>query len=258
MLTILKWLRSMSSDDTPMAPLVSKFGRMVVSGRHSFDLATDAYLCGADAETINRDVVATDEKINELHQEIRRGLVIHGSLHGGGEFPFSLTMISVAKDAELIGDYAKHICRLALTRPKEQNGAFAANLLDLKSRISSTLGDTWELYESEDEEGATAFVGRAHGMMDECDEKTMEILTSRSERTIDPADPAATVLCYRYYRRIVSHALNIVTSVVLPVDRLDYFDEDKETRGPNPLTEKQRKKDEKKKRKKDKKRKNRK
>ena len=48
------------------------------------------------------------------------------------------------------------------------------------------------------------------------------------------------MLCYRYYRRILSHAINIVASVVLPVDYLDYYDEDKDTRGPPPKTKKKR------------------
>ena len=257
-MAIFSWLKSMGASEEPLQELVSRFGLMVGHARHSFDLATDAYLIGADAKTIQADVKATDEKINEIHSSIRRGLVIHASLRGSGEVASSLAMISVAKDAELIGDYTKHIAKLAIRCPKQPDGPFHAQLLALKGRISSALAETRELYESEDEEGARAFIGRAEALKDECDAATLEILTSLDERTLQPADPAATVLCFRYFRRIVSHALNIVTSVVLPVDHLDYYDEDKESRGPLPLKDskrKKRRKKDKKKGKKDKKKK---
>ena len=247
-MSIFGWLQSMRGQDDPLGDLIGKFGNMVVNVRHSFDLATDAYLMGADAEMVYRDVVETDEKINEIHSEIRRGLVIHASLRGPGEVPFSLVMISVAKDAELAGDYAKHIARLALAYPKKAGDPFHASLLSLKSQISDVLAETRELYESEDTEKAAAFVDRVEAIRSECVLMTREILASHEERLIVPADPAATVLCYRYYRRILSHSLNIVTSVVLPLDYLDYYDEGRDTR--SPLPEKKR---DKKKRKKDKK-----
>jgi hypothetical protein len=37
---------------------------------------------------------------------------------------------------------------------------------------------------------------------------------------------AATALAYRYLKRISAHSMNIITSVVMPLDHLDYFDED--------------------------------
>ncbi|MDJ0973435.1 MAG: PhoU domain-containing protein [Planctomycetota bacterium] len=252
-MAIFSWLRSMGAPDEPLQELVSRFGLMVGHARHSFDLATDAYLIGADAKTIEGDVKATDEKINEIHSSIRRGLVIHASLRGAGEVASALAMISVAKDAELIGDYTKHIAKLAVRCPKQPDGPFHAILLEMKGRISSILAEARELYESEDEDGARAFIGRAEALKDECDAATREILTSLDERTVQPADPAATVLCFRYYRRIVSHSLNIVTSVVLPVDHLDYYDEDKESRGPLPVEKATKRKKRRKKGKKDKK-----
>ena len=37
-------------------------------------------------------------------------------------------------------------------------------------------------------------------------------------------------LLYRFLKRVTAHSLNVVSAVVMPVDRLDYFDEDDETR----------------------------
>jgi hypothetical protein len=40
----------------------------------------------------------------------------------------------------------------------------------------------------------------------------------------------ALALTYRYLKRIVAHLMNVLSAVVMPVDRLDYFDEDPEDR----------------------------
>ncbi|MDH3592475.1 MAG: hypothetical protein OER88_11380, partial [Planctomycetota bacterium] len=61
---------------------------------------------------------------------------------------------------------------------------------------------------------------------DRCDAQVLKLLGATPETT----QPAATVLCYRYYKRVLGHLLNIVTSIVVPIDRLDYYDEDKATR----------------------------
>jgi len=44
--------------------------------------------------------------------------------------------------------------------------------------------------------------------------------------------PVVAALMYRYVKRVLAHATNVVTAIVMPIDKLDFFDEDKETRGP--------------------------
>ena len=36
---------------------------------------------------------------------------------------------------------------------------------------------------------------------------------------------AGVALTARYFKRVASHAANIVTSIVMPLDKLDFFDE---------------------------------
>jgi hypothetical protein len=37
-------------------------------------------------------------------------------------------------------------------------------------------------------------------------------------------------LYFRYLKRVTAHVMNFLTSLVVPVDRLDYYDEAKEDR----------------------------
>ena len=45
-----------------------------------------------------------------------------------------------------------------------------------------------------------------------------------------PADAVSRALYFRFLKRITAHVMNFLTSLVMPVDRLDYYDEAKEDR----------------------------
>ncbi len=227
---MFKWLKRMDPEASGIGEMDRKFGRMLEDGRHTFDLACSAYLEGADAKLVRAELVKTDMGINQLEREIRRELIVHATVHGASEFPAALIMMSLTKDAERIGDYAKNILDVATFRPKAQDAPYHAHMLDLKNRISAALADARLIYDSQDAERAAAFIDNSEILKDECDDKIEEILVAKGERNVEPAEPAATALCYRYFKRVISHARNVVTSLVVSVDRLDYYDESDETR----------------------------
>jgi len=227
---MFNWLKRLDPESTVVAEMARQFGRMLDEGRHVFDLATSAYLEGADAELVRGQLIAADQGINLLEREIRRSLVVHATVHGASEFPAALILMSVTKDAERIGDYAKNILDVAAIRPKKSDAHYHSHMLDLKTRISTALADARQIYDAQDAVRAAAFIENSEILKDECDDKIHEILRAGGEQVLEAAEPAATALCYRYFKRVVSHARNIVTSLVVPVDRLDYYDESDETR----------------------------
>ncbi len=227
---MFNWLKRLDPESTVVAEMARKFGRMLEEGRHVFDLATSAYLEGADAEIVRGQLVAADQGINLLEREIRRSLVVHATVHGSSELPAALILMSVTKDAERIGDYAKNILDVAAIRPKQAGAPYHSHMLGLKGRISTALADTRLIYDAQDAERAAAFIANSEILKDECDDNIHEILRACGEQVLEAAEPAATALCYRYFKRVISHARNIVTSLVVPVDQLDYYDESDETR----------------------------
>ena len=229
---MFKWLRRIDPEASGVGEMDRKFGRMIDDGRHIFDAASSAFLEGADASVIHKDLVATDRGINALEREIRRGIVVHATVHGASEVPTCLVLMSLTKDAERIGDYAKNILDLALVRPKKPGSHFFDHMLELKNKISAALADTREIYDAQDADRASAFIDYAGTLKTECETNIQLVLNTDEQRNINPADLAATVLCYRYFKRVISHARNIVTSLVVSVDRLDYFDESDDTRLP--------------------------
>jgi len=214
--------------------VVSKAVAMLGDARHSFDLATLALLTPADSETVAQDIRETDDRINRTEQELRSQLVVHISVQGSTEIGSVLGLTLLLKKIERVGDQAKNILDLATCGPKSKGSPYFDQLLDLKQRISKMLQDTRELYEAQDSDRAPAFIEVAEVLKDECDDAVEKILRAHDIENVEPSDPASAALCFRYYKRVISHARNIVTSIIVPVDRLDYFDESKDTRDGDP------------------------
>ena len=71
-------------------------------------------------------------------------------------------------------------------------------------------------------------IAKADGFLDEYDAHV-----KAAARSTGPAsDAVARALCFRFLKRITAHVMNFLTSLVLPVDRLDYYDEAKDDRDP--------------------------
>jgi hypothetical protein len=45
----------------------------------------------------------------------------------------------------------------------------------------------------------------------------------------DATDATAIALGTRYYKRIGGHVLNVLSSIVMPLHKIDYYDEDEVT-----------------------------
>ena len=146
-------------------------------------------------------------------------IVVHGAVHGPTGFPSLLVMMSLAKDAERIGDYAKNLFDLAAAQPDLGSGDERTALVELKDKVSQLLVKGKNLYETEDEDSARGFLSEADRVQDACDAGLNRMLRLEGENA------AARVLAYRYFKRVASHMANVVTSLVVPLHKLDFFDE---------------------------------
>lgn len=199
----------------------AQFGQMLDAGRHIFDAAANALLGGTKLEAIRQDLFDTDKRINSAEQLIRREIVIHATVHGAASFPSCLVLMSVVKDAERVGDYAKNIFDLAELSPEQPSGAYKDDLIRLKDEISSLMGGCREAFDAQDNELAKQLIHDAQQIEDHCDEKVSELI--KAENKIDMS--ATYALAYRYFKRVASHVFNVATSVFQPVDKIDFKDE---------------------------------
>ena len=196
----------------------TQFGQMLDAGRHIFDAASNAFLGGTDVEVIRRDLFDTDKQINRAEQQIRREIVVHNSVHGGSGFTACLVLMSVVKGAERVGDYAKNIFDLAVLAPHTPSGEHRDRLVQLKDRISHCMAACRKIYDSQEEENAAELIRESQEIEDICDQAVDDLVALETQ----PEMASAYVLAYRYFKRVISHTRNIASSVVLPLDKLDF------------------------------------
>lgn len=216
---VLKFFRSGRSDN--LEHIQNKLIEMLAHDRHSFDSAIAALLSGADAEAVGPELRATDDKVNELEREIRRELVVHATVHGAGDVAAILVYMSIVKDAERIGDYAKNIFDLAASGVDFSKADDRPLMVKFSSRASEMITESGSAFADEDQDRAHALIAEADGMLDTFDKLVDSLVVA--DGIAREAVPRA--LFYRHLKRITAHLMNLLSAVIVPVDRLDYSDE---------------------------------
>ena len=212
-------------DDSGIDHIEAQVQRMVTDARHTFDLAMNA-VTGGSVASVADEVRRTDRQINVTEMEIRRELVVHFSVHAGGDATEMLVFMNMVKDLERIGDYNKNVFDLA-----EEGVSFAEaddleRILGFRDEISSRIALMGEILTVRVEERARAYIARSDELRREFDTLVNGLIHST-----EPALHAVPrALLYRFLKRITAHSMNVVTAVVMPVDRLDYYDEADDTR----------------------------
>ena len=220
---MFEWLSALRSKPSGLDEIMQYFEQMLEDGRHVFDAATNSLLGGTEPAIIKDDLWATDKRINANERRIRRRLITHAAVHGRTEFPVCLALMSIVKDAERIGDYSKNIFDLSNMSASILDSS-KEDLVKLKDSTSRLLAKSRNVYETQDSEGARAFISECEELQAYCETKLRELCLVTED------NGAATALTYRFIKRVLAHSMNIITSVVMPLDRLDYYDEDIEGR----------------------------
>ncbi len=212
-------------DDSGIDHIEAQVQRMVTDARHTFDLAMNA-ITGGSVASVADEVRRTDRQINVTEMEIRRELVVHFSVHAGGDATEMLVFMNMVKDLERIGDYNKNVFDLAEEGVSFSGADDLERILGFRDEISSRIALMGEILTVRDEERARAYIARSDELRREFDNLVNELVHST-----EPALHAVPrALLYRFLKRITAHSMNVVTAVIMPVDRLDYYDEAADTR----------------------------
>ena len=210
--------------DQPLEDIEGMIVQMLVNNRHTFDLAMNTVVAGTDAESVGDEVHKSDRRVNKAERKIRRQLVVHAAVRGDRvDLPRVLIAMSVIKDAERIGDYAKNIWDLGHRGIDLSDGEDATVWRQRRDRISALIAETAGIYQARDTEAAQALLPKLDEMVGDYDQRVDDQIDSPDT----PRDAVPRALLYRYMKRIAVHLMNMLTSLVMPLERLDYYDEDK-------------------------------
>ncbi len=168
-------------------------------------------------------VYETDKRINHLQRKIRKQLVAHLTLAPGSDVPISLTLMSITKDAERVGDICKNLLEVAEAAKKPPcSGPYGERIRRLLAEGDALFEPTVAGIINSDKDTAAGAVEGARDLAKKCDAMIDDLLKD----DLPTRDAVLLTLLARYLKRISLHLSNIASSVVMPLHRLDYFDEE--------------------------------
>jgi phosphate uptake regulator len=221
---VFHFLRNRGSER--LDSIESKVQTMLRHDRREFDLAIAALLGETAAQEVRAELRATDQQVNELEREIRRELLVHASVFGGIDSPSVLVYMSIVKDIERVGDYAKNLLDLALDGARFGGLTEAEEWRRMAGEVARMIDETAIGFQTRDGDRCRALRTRGDALLHRADEEVSALI-----RLEVPGEQAvARALAWRYLKRVVAHLMNVLSSVIMPLDRLDYFDEDPEDR----------------------------
>lgn len=213
--------------DSQLELIESQVQEMLADCGRTFDLAMESLLGEEPAESVGKELRKTDRRVNRAERAIRRELIVHAAVRmAAADVPLILIYMSIIKDIERIGDYSKNIWDMAAAGADFLQLPERDLLVSHASRTRALIDDTARVFRDRDSEAASELLPEVDGWLDEYDEIVIGQLSS--ERPSREGVPVA--LYYRYLKRITAHMMNVLTAIVMPVDRLDYWDEDKADR----------------------------
>ena len=151
---------------------------------------------------------------------------MHASVSPSVDIADTLAYMSVVKDVERVGDYSKNLYDLAKYGADFTAADDYDHLAAYRDKVAQLMEDAIEVFAARDSEGAQNLINNADGFLDEYDDNVRAAFKSEGPA----ADAVARALYFRFLKRITAHIMNLMTSLVAPIHRLDYYDEAKEDR----------------------------
>jgi phosphate uptake regulator len=193
---------------------------MLASCQDTFRLATAALFGEQDVFQAGEQLDDTDKDVNRTERAIRRELLVHGTVRGAEvDIGLMLSYMSVAKDIERIGDYCKNIWNLAQIGVSFADAEDLDDLTRYRMNVASLIERALAAFADQDAQAVHELIPAIREDLGEYDNHIIRYVTSD-----EPGRHSAPrALFYRYLKRISAHLSNTLSSVVMPVDRLDFY-----------------------------------
>jgi len=222
---VLEFFKSRSQ--SPIDEIRSTIVRMLEDGHDIFVTASDALFGGGKSKATKREVRSTDQEINEMQAQVRRTLMVHAAVNSG-DLALVLQYASIVKDAERVGDYAKNLYDLVRYGANFAGADDEDELAMYRDAVANLILEAASVFDAMDAQRAQELINKADGFLRDYDAQV------KAQCQVDPDSDAqvavSRALYYRFLKRTTAHVMNVLTSLVQPLDRLDYYDEAPEDR----------------------------
>lgn len=207
-----------------LAEMGENFARMLQLA-HEMTLTAGSVFFGKKIPQQERDYLyQQDIRVNQSERSIRKQVVAHLSIQGNRlDVPYCLLLMSLVKDVERLGDYAKNILELADVGPDQfPEDEVVTELQSIRQGVEDLFEAALKILSSSESDQALRLIREGR----EIAQRSDGLIESIARANYDASTTTALVLGTRYYKRIGGHLLNVISSVVMPLHKVDYFDED--------------------------------
>jgi len=206
-----------------LSSVLKEFETMMVDAEDMFKAVRKKLIEGKSEEGLKDRIYAVDRKINELEKSIRTRVVEHLALQPSVDVTVCLVLMSVTKDAERLGDYAKNLFEVSemLTEPIDKE-LFRRYFDKADEKLITLAEKTRSAFIKSDEQLAREIQVLEREIVLRCEEAIKQLAQGNLSSNLS----VCFALIARYFKRTAAHLVNIGTSVILPVNELDFYDEE--------------------------------
>ncbi len=220
---MLRELLSIFRSGNPLKAMADNFSEMLKLVYELAVMGGNLYFEKSAAPDDRTQIYKQDIRVNKLERVIRKQVIGHLAVRGNSpDLPYCLALMSLVKDVERIGDYAKNLAEVPDFSPNAlPDDETSAELREIRTGVEEILLAGARVFEESDDERAVELIRSGQDLAQRADALIRNIARS----SYDASTAVALVLGTRYYKRIAAHMLNVLSSVVMPLHKLDYYDE---------------------------------
>ena len=220
---MLRELLSIFRSDDPLGSMADRFARMLRLTDQMTVEAGEMYFGQGATPEERTALYDQDVQVNKLERSIRKRVVAHLSLHANrSDLSYCLFLMGLVKDVERIGDYAKNLSEVRdIYSGPLPDDPIVSELAELRRGVEEIFESSLDILNTDDRESAIASINAGRNLATRADALIGRIAQSDYSAGV----VTALVLATRYYKRIGGHVINVLSSVVMPIHKVDFFDE---------------------------------
>ncbi|RKZ22729.1 hypothetical protein DRQ18_02025 [bacterium] len=176
-----------------------------------------------EKEKEKEDIYKKDRELNELQVGVRRKVLEHLALNPAQDITPALTLITIVKDIERIGDYSKNVIELAHRYPDPLKGGYIEEIKAMERKVQENFQKAIKSFIDGDRDKGREVMESHAVIARECEEMIDKIM---EDETLSAKLAVIYVLLIRYLKRVSAHVKNVASSVVNPFPKVDYKPEE--------------------------------
>lgn len=206
----------------PLKEMYQSLISMIEECDWMFKAVWQTVLDGNVSPEVKEEVYRRDVNVNRTERSIRRKLVEHLAVQPGQDVPACLILMSVVKDAERLGDYCKNMLEVAgFSAGPLAESPYYERLRETADEVFHMFAHTRKALAESDEALGHEVIVEERALAAGCDALIGRIASD----DIPSRKGVPWALLARYLKRVSAHLGNVASSLVMPLHKLDYYDE---------------------------------